>query len=416
MEPRKFLSKRPRLAGSMGVFLLTILGTASLGMTGCSESSPSTTSGASTSTEPLYAIQSLIFGDQGQFSYVSLLPSFEVRGKVLLETAREFPGYSPADTFEGKIYVGSGDQPTLTRFSVTDGGAWSQEETLSFSQYTSSPLEASIYVTSHKALVPYDGTNHVTWDPESFTLGEEVGAPSQIPLTRGELSVYRGYGHAIRENLLFQPYYWADESFHEYTEVSQVSVLDTESDKVEQVIDVPCPHLHIVTQDDAGNIYFSNGQGSIAAAVLNPEHPRNCFARIDAGETTLDSASVVYFKDLTDGREGSNLFYIGDGIGFFNVYHAERDNLTDTTEFAAVDYSANYHLWTLDLNSMEATMMEGIDFAGGQFVAFRIDQRTFVTIPAPDYSSTEVYEVFSDGRAEKRFDVEGWAFKMFRVR
>ncbi len=60
--------------------------------------------------------------------------------------------------------------------------------------------------------------------------------------------------------------------------------------------------------------------------------------------------------------------------------------------------------------------MDGIDYAGGQFVAFRIDERSYVAIPTADYASTAVYEVFSSGRAEKRFDVQGWAFKMFRVR
>jgi hypothetical protein len=107
---------------------------------------------------------------------------------------------------------------------------------------------------------------------------------------------------------------------------------------------------------------------------------------------------------------------VGDGIGFFNVYHAERDGITAETPHETVDYSSSYHLWTLDLATMEAKIMEGIDFAGGQFVAFRLDGETIVAIPAPDYTSTAVYAIGPDARAEKRFDVQGWAFKIFRVR
>ncbi|MET0386984.1 MAG: hypothetical protein ABW321_13545 [Polyangiales bacterium] len=66
--------------------------------------------------------------------------------------------------------------------------------------------------------------------------------------------------------------------------------------------------------------------------------------------------------------------------------------------------------------SGEAKLMEGIDFSGGQPVAFPIDGRLWLGIPAADYSETAIYEVLPDGRAEKRFDVEGWAYKLFKVR
>jgi hypothetical protein len=61
-------------------------------------------------------------------------------------------------------------------------------------------------------------------------------------------------------------------------------------------------------------------------------------------------------------------------------------------------------------------MLEGIDYSGGQFTALRLDGRTLITIPEPDYSSTAFYEVTASGGASKLFEVEGWAFKTFRLR
>jgi hypothetical protein len=61
-------------------------------------------------------------------------------------------------------------------------------------------------------------------------------------------------------------------------------------------------------------------------------------------------------------------------------------------------------------------MLEGIDYAGGQFTASRVDARTIVTIPAADYSSTAFYEITPELAVTKLFDVEGWAFKIFRLR
>ena len=366
--------------------------------------------------KPLYAIESMIFGDTGQTTYIALLDSLETQPKVTLDKAREFAGYASADASGGKIIVGDGEKPQLTRFAIGEDGSWTQEQTLSFSNFASTSLTASIFVSPTKAYAPFDSTNHVVWNPQSFTINAPMTAPASIPLTREGLTAFRGYGNVIANNFVYQPYYWANENYTKYTETSQVAMIDTTKDEVVAAVDVPCPHLHIATKDDQGNTYFSNGQGSIAAAVLDANHPKNCVARIKAGETTLDTTFTKKFRDLTEGREGNNFFYLRDGIGFFNVYHAERDNVTPSTEPSVIDNSANYHLWTLDLDTMTAKMMDGIDYSGGQYVAFRIDDRVFIAIPAGDYSSTAVYEILPSGAAEKRFDVQAWTFHMFRVR
>ncbi|MDF2692178.1 MAG: MxcI [Labilithrix sp.] len=367
---------------------------------------------------PLYAIETLVFNDTSTTSYVVLLPNLDTQARVTLSSAREFPGYAQADAVGGQLVVSSGDAPRLTSYTIGDDLSWTEGKTISFADYTSASIDTSLYVATNKAYVPFDSTNWVTWDPTTFQVGRELGPTANLALTRGDanqLKIWKGYAHALRGTTLFQPYYWSTDDFHAYTQLSQVSVIDTASDAVKSLIDVPCPHLHIGSQDDQGNVYFSNGQGSIAAAVLDPNHARNCFARINAGQETLDAASVTYFKDLAEGREGSNFFYMGNDVGLFNVYHAERDNLGPSSTFDDVDYSANYHLWTLNLKTKAAAPMEGIDFAGGQFVPYKFGDRFFVTIPAPDYSSTTFYEIVN-GRAEKRFDVDAWAFKVFRVR
>jgi hypothetical protein len=395
--------------GALGFLALTL---------GCAEGDDggSATGGGS---EPLYAVESLIFGDEGSFSYVALVPALEARDRVLLSEAREFPEYAQADALDGRLIVSSGDAPTLTSYEVTDDGEWIEGDAISFSKYMSIPVDTSIYVSAEKAFVPFDTTSWVTWNPETFELGDEIAAPDEIPLARGdndELLVWRGHSYELRGETLFQPYYWADETFHAYTRESAVSVVDVENDRVKSVFEAPCPHAHITSQDSKGNLYFSNGQGSIAAALLSEGHAKNCFFRVNAGEETIDESSITYFSDLTDGREGSNVFVVNEKLAIFNVYHAELDDLGEDAEFDAVDYSESYHLWTLDLETFEAAPMENIDYSGGQVVAYDIDGRLLLTIPAPDYSETAVYEISSDGRPEKLFDVEGWAFKVFRVR
>jgi hypothetical protein len=374
--------------------------------------SPST----ETYSQPLYVIQSLIFGNEGRASYVILRPELVPEPTVSLAEGREFPEYSPADAIDGKLAVGNGEAPSLAFFSISDGGAWTDEATISFSNFTGDPLAGNVPVGANKAYVPFDTTNHAKYDLSTFTITGEVGAPADVPLLQDGLSANRGFGQQLRDGQLFQPYYYASEDFQAYSGASIIETIDTVSDTPVLSQSVPCPHLHITSADDAGNLYFSNGQGSIASALLTPGAAPNCFARINAGETSVDPGSITLFRDLAGGREGSNLFYIGDGKALFNVYHAERDNLSPTSPFAVVDMSSSYHLWTLDLATGQAAMLDGIDFAGGQFTVLRVDDRTIVTIPAADYSSTAFYEITSDLVVSKLFDVEGWAFKTFRLR
>lgn len=372
-----------------------------------------------TATGSLYGIATLVFDVDGTSNtYVALLPDLAARDTVTLDQAREFPGYAPTDAHEGYVVVGSGDAPTLTRYAACDDATWVEHETVSFGTYVTGLLDTSIYLGDDAALVPFDVTNWVAWNPSTFELGAPLGANPAIPLTypgNAELVANRGAGFAITGDSLIQPYYYASADYTLWSQDSKVAILDTQTQQLAATLDVACPHLHIAGQDAEGNVYLSNGQGTIARAVLEGDI-RNCFVKIAAGTRTVEADSLTYFEDLTDGREGSNVFPIGGGKALFNVYHAERDDLSGDPDPSVVDYSSNYHLWTLDLATHAAAPTEGIDYTGGQIVAYQIDGTTYLTVPAPDYSSTSVYEVTATGGVTKLFDVDAWAWKIFKVR
>jgi hypothetical protein len=367
---------------------------------------------------PLYAIESLVFGmneGDSSTSYVSLLDTLDRTDEVKLDTAREFPGYAPLDTVDGKLYAGSGEAPTITSFEVSPDLRWKTLKTISFSNFTSASFDGNVIVDSTRAVVALGDKNWVSYDPAALEIGDLVELSADIPNMRGAYLVQRGYGHEISGTTVYQPYYWSDATFQLFTQESQIAVFDAATSEFTNVLDAPCPHLHITTADEDGNMYFSNGAASIASAVLDDSQPRNCMVRLKKGATAIDETFTVDFKDLADGREGSNLFYVKDGVAFFNVYHAERDDLKADTMYGTVMYSPSYHLWTLDLKTMKAKIMDGIGYTGGQYVAFHLGDRVFIAVPNAAYTSTEIYEVTADG-AEKKFDVEGWAFKMLKVR
>lgn len=395
-------------------------GSGGSGAAGASGSTASSAgSSGSSAAGPVYAVESLVFGmsaGDSSTSYVVLLDSLASRADVTLDSAREFPGYAPLDTVAGKLYAGSGEAPQVTGFEIGSDLSWHELDTVSFGNFTTASLDGDVLVDANKGFAALADKNYVAWDPGALSLGSLMPLSADIPSKRGDFLVQRGYGHELVGDLIFQPYYWSDAAFQSFSGTSQIAVIDAAAGSFAAANEAPCPHLHITTQDEDGNLYFSNGVASIPPVALDDTQPHNCMVRVNAGDRAIDPAFTVDFKDLTDGREGSNLFYIGNGLAFFNVYHAERDKLTADSTYSSVMYSANYHLWTLDLKTMSAKPMAGIDYTGGQFVAFHLGDEIFVAVPNAAYSSTDIYAVSADGVAEKRFAVQGWAFKMLKVR
>lgn len=385
------------------------------GGTGETDGGPITDTGIP--QKPLYALGTLIFNQTSSTTYISLLDTLDTQADVTTAAAREFAGYAAASAAAGKVIVSDGESPKITRFAIGEDKSWTEETTLGFSNYSQTSVAQSIQVSDTLAYAPFDAVSYVAWNPTTFALGAELPQPTAIPLTRDNgLNVTRGYAHIISGDLAYQTFYWSNAAYTVMSPTSQIGIIDPKTNTWLATPEVPCPHMHIATKDDAGNLYFSPGQGSIAAAVVDPAAPKNCMVKLAAGATTVNAADVTKFSDLAGGREGSNFFYIGNGIGFFNAYHNERDGTTTGSDPSKIEYSANYHLWTYDLAAKTAKMTEGIDYAGGQYTSYRFDGRVFVAIPAPDYSKTTVYEMTPAGKAEKRFETQGWTFHMFKVR
>lgn len=366
------------------------------------------------SVKPVYALGILQSSSTGSTTYMQLLDNLDAQGDVALTTAREFAGYAPAAAVGGKMLMNDGESPRVTRFAIGEDKSWTEETSLSFANFATASLGSLIVANDTVAYTPFDAFSYVAWNPATFALGAELTDPANIPATRNGLNVNRGYGHDVVGNYAFQPFYWANGSFSVMDRTSTVAVLDTTTNRWAATTDVQCPHLHITSKDEAGNLYISPGQYSVPQAVVDAQAPRNCMIRINAGQTTPDASFTFDIASVTGGLEGSNFFYVGNNVGFFNVFDPKADPTATTVD--AIRISSKYHLWTYNLTTRTAAITQGIDFAGGQYTSFRIDNRVFLAMPAGDYSSTTVYELLTDGTAKRLFATQGWTFNMFRVR
>jgi hypothetical protein len=236
-----------------------------------------------------------------------------------------------------------------------------------------------------------------------------------VPADRDGLSVRLGYHHAVRGNTAFQPFYWSDADFFVHAATSQIAVYDAETDATKAVLDVSCPGLQTVTRDEAGTLYFSNSTSAVIPRLFSASAPGACMARIMSGQETVDPGFALNFADVTEGRQGGTFQYLANGKGIFQVFHHERITIAPDADPFEIGSSANWRLWTLDLNTRAAAPIDGIDYFGGQYSAFTVGGRTFVLLPSSDYATTAAYEILSDGTAIKRGDSTGWAYLLLEV-
>lgn len=362
----------------------------------------------------LYAVSSLVFSPETTSTYVSLIDSLTPQS-VSLEDSYEFTGTGDLWVNAGEVFVADSESVTVTKYAV-EGRDLVDRDRLSFAAYglTSLGFWLNKFISPTKAYLLNGASEVIVWNPESMEITGTIPLPEiEVPVGFQVFNGYSDRAAVVRDGKLYQTLYFTDESFFQYTPSSAIAVFDVETDQLLQVLDAPCPGLDYATQDDNGDIYFSAWVYAPGGAVaLN--QPSTCVVRIPSGSDTPEVAFTL--ADVTDGREGGVMTYLGDGHALISVLHDERVELTPDTDPSAVAFANNWRFWNYDIETGTAEPIESIDFNAGAQYSFDIDGTTRMLVALADYSATDVYDVTTEGEVTKAFGTTGWAVRLFKVR
>lgn len=350
-------------------------------------------------------------------------------GEQELDTglAIEFPGEASALSYNGWVFVADGEQPVITRYSVTDDCSLTEEGRVSFAGYGFELIYLDdwgvVFASPSKAYVfDYVSGDHVIWNPETMEIEGVLDAPEEVQDHYDDEDYHIDVGAAhVRGNLMFRVYGWNRRPEHYETVQEQyLAVYDTDTDELVALHEeTRCPGLNYrVEPDEDGNLIFSNWVYNVAETLLY-EGPESCSLRIENGESDFDGGWQLIFSDYTDGREAAAFSYLGDGFGFINVFHDDRFGSYDEgTDPFDMTFSPNWRLWRFEIGDEESgEPIEGLDFTPGGYSVAKTDGRTFVMLPVDsDYSATDVYEILEDGTADYRFQILGWAYQLSKVK
>ncbi|MGC4090418.1 MAG: hypothetical protein QM756_21590 [Polyangiaceae bacterium] len=157
---------------------------------------------------PLYAVMYEVIDDVGSTSYLSLLDSVDIT-EVDRAKAREFSGGRAfVQAYDGALFVGAAETPTVTRYSVAADGKLVPEGELSFANYGLDQGQFDAWNvtfltrTSEAYLMNFKEDTTIIWDPTTMKITGDIPAPAE--LHREGLSL-EGSPAVVRDGLFFAP-------------------------------------------------------------------------------------------------------------------------------------------------------------------------------------------------------------------
>lgn len=419
---------RPVGCGGLSRWALALsLSVASLG--GCSDSREPATEAkadpkpAAKPPEHAYALQTFVYGaDDSVLSYVAVTDDIDIEGELSLEDAREFTGYAFISAIDGNMLVSSGEEAAILQFEVESDGTWNERAKISFADFGlpsyGAGFERHWFLDEHTAYLTLEVTSRIVWDPTAM---EIIGVEDDTELAseRDGLVLDATFNRppSFFEGPVLKPFYYRDTDWYRFGESTSVAVYDTKTHAERAIVDVPCPALEVMSQDEEGNTYFSPWTYGPTLSLFG-EGPAPCIRRIKL-DSELDEAWTPDLTEWTDGRPVHVFRYVGDGKAIASVLHVDEvsgDFSSGYDEALALELDSHWRLWWFDLETETAAPIEGVQAVGSGFNISILDGRTFLFAPNADWSETTVFELDEAGEADERFVVAGVANNWVKLR
>lgn len=404
--------------GRLGLALaLTLSGP----MTGCSDDAPSDegaggNAGSPGTSDEWFVVSTQIYGDTTT-SYIPVVSSIDV-AEISLENAKELEGRSSVAKLGKWLFVAASTAPVVTRYTVGSDGALAEDGTINFANYGvpeffSIDAWGAVFVNEEKAYI-FNGSDgsHVIWNPTTMTITGTIEGPDIVQEGYDMESVA-----VVRGDRMYRLFTFLNYDTWEFLPQPQyLAVYDVETDELLALEEESrCVQLYAQPSvDENEDIYFS-GHVWTPGLALTSDYPKSCSLRVKAGEDDFDDEWQLDFAEVTEGREGATLRYIGDGKALLDVFHHERVEITETTDAQEVVSTANWRLWLVDLEEKSGAPLEGIDFKGAGLTDVRVGDRTLLMLPNADWSETTAWELVGS-EVVKRFQVQGNSYQVLQVR
>jgi hypothetical protein len=366
-----------------------------------------------------YLIGTRVWVDTTTTSYFHVVRSLE--GDTTIDEGRALEIGGSAKLFAvpglGWFAVGGGEDPTITRYTLSGDDELVEDERISLQPHGVIDLWDTLYPVSRtKMYYPdRDGQQLIIINPETMTI---EGTVDLAQTGRAGFLANYGYTAIERDGKLLISVGWFDWSENdEVLGETGLIVLDTETNEVERFdVDDRCGGITQPVVTESGDVYFASSALAAAAHELDRLDTAPCALRILAGEDAFDPDYLRMLSDVT----GAAL--AGEPVpgGGSDIYVRVMNDDLATIEVGAATYDiTGQAAWTWARWNVETDEVAAIDAlppATADVMWFNVDGRVYGTQTDEDYAETKLVELLPDGEIEERLTVPGFMHGLAKIR
>lgn len=366
-----------------------------------------------------------------QTTYSAIVQGVDDATDAALRAGYETPARVFPTAHDGAIYIPAGSSPTITKYTVGEGGRLVEGATISFAatgitQVLDGPRMGSDMVAADKAyLLDPQALEFVIWDPSSMTLtGEAIDVSALLTEAFPDQSAYqpriflqRGTTR-YRDGRMFVPVRWQNNDLDPpYIAAAGMIVIDTETDQVvDLLVDDRLWDTIYTVMTASGDIYLFTGAYGAATNWLTGAGRPGGALRIRSGEERFDPDYYLDLSAALGDRAVTSPVWAGGSSVYVKAFDEEHAPLSEAAMMDPNELvrQESWRYWQVDLDGA-APSREVTEIPWGQTSIYtyeihpydRVQRRLFLGMPAADFSRTTLFEANADGRFEESIDVTG---------
>jgi hypothetical protein len=367
---------------------------------------------------PLFLIQTRTFSPEGTTGLLIPTPSLDEPIDESRAIEQSGGGVLYAAPGIGAFLIGSGEEPTITRYEIAANGAISPGASLSFANEGVVYLYAGsvTFVSPTQAYYfDLDQLQAIAFDPTAMAITGRVslaGAEREGFFTSFGVPVLRPDG------IYFTGQWYREPDWDRVPEGSLLVHLDTETNEVTMTPDARCTSMLSSLTTASGDTYwFSDMFNAFARLTRGPGNGfPDCALVLRAGQSQFDPDWQLDTGARTGGSPSVAILKGGDTEMWFRVLDPALAGLAATSSYDEYDTAPAWQWYLLDVTSdAPAVRSDRRPPSSMGALGMYVDGRSFTTIENADYSQTTLLELTERDFVE-RLTVRGVIDEVVRVR
>ena len=366
---------------------------------------------------PLYAVASTIFTQDTQVGAVYLVRDLSAVGEAPVNEALPLgSGTIKAIPGEQAFLFAPFEQPTATRYDITEDGTVVEGATLSALATGGNFLNAEAVSDSGKVwMTVFPQFRVLEIDPTSMTIERELDLFSE--LDKGFPNPFMGIGtSAVRDNTLFMGVY--HRNFDDVTAlpITEIVALDMATGEYDVLVDEDCPFGVPALAGDEIIVSGTNAFGVGYQLYGTEGFERSCMKRIPAGQTSFDPSFVRDLIAEANGAPTAEVIPISASVALVRVFDPSLGPTLDEVEGEwSYTYADAWRWGRLSLDSPAAIeVIPGGTPSFGRVDRFLVDGEPW-SFDFIDASGESTLARLTEDGPESGLTVTGYVYSIERI-